>query len=57
VVADYQGSQHQGRVEHDPEKWIPVFEKDHAQKKSLAAEPLHQRVFKYSSMQPADAFA
>jgi hypothetical protein len=24
----------QGRLEHDPEKWGPVFGKDHAQSKS-----------------------
>jgi hypothetical protein len=45
MVADHQGIQHQGgltsgafrqacpRIEHDPEKWEPVFRKDHAQQK------------------------
>jgi len=23
----------EGRLEHDPEKWVPVFRKDHAQTK------------------------
>jgi G3E family GTPase len=30
-----------GKLEHDPEKWIPVFGKDHAQTKKLDDEPHH----------------
>src|SRR5205814_9119953 len=29
--------------EHDPEKWVPVFRKDHAQTKKVAARRLFDR--------------
>jgi hypothetical protein len=28
------------RLEHDPEKWEPVFGKDHAQTKKLESDPI-----------------
>jgi hypothetical protein len=28
------GNDHPAALEHDPEKWTPVFRKDHAQTKS-----------------------
>jgi hypothetical protein len=30
-----------GFLEHDPEKWIPVFRKDHAQTISWSAMTIH----------------
>jgi len=29
----------QTRLKHDPEKWVPVFRKDHAQTKTLEHDP------------------
>jgi len=30
--------------EHDPEKWIPAFRKDHAQTRSWSAMTLHPEI-------------
>jgi hypothetical protein len=30
-------------VEHDPEKWMPVFGKDHAQAKKLEPDPIQSK--------------
>jgi hypothetical protein len=30
----------QATLEHDPEKWIPVFRKDHAPTKKLDHDPI-----------------
>src|SRR6202042_3593298 len=40
MVADHQGRGHQGGLEHDPEKWTPVFGQDHAQTKILDHDPI-----------------
>jgi len=29
-----------GHLEHDPEKWMPVFRKDHAPTKELDHDPI-----------------
>jgi hypothetical protein len=31
-------------LEHDPEKWVPVFRKDHAQTKRLSAMTIRRKV-------------
>jgi hypothetical protein len=31
------------RLEHDPEKWMPVFGKDHAQTKSQTEMPIQPK--------------
>jgi hypothetical protein len=41
---DAAGSYRRLRLEHDPEKWIPVFRKDHAQTKSQSGMPIRRKV-------------
>jgi hypothetical protein len=36
AIGDEDGTEHGGSIEHDPEKWSPVFGKDHAQQKDRA---------------------
>jgi hypothetical protein len=32
-----------GYIEHDPEKWEPVFRKDHAQTNGLGHDPIQSK--------------
>jgi hypothetical protein len=40
------------RLAHDPEKWIPVFGKDHAQAKRWSAMPIRRKGIRLQRMIP-----
>jgi hypothetical protein len=39
-------------LKHDPEKWIPVFGKDHAQRQAKAKYRINLKSFRFSALLP-----